>query len=223
MMDRIRRYNVSGLLIVLLILQTTSLQPHRIFVSAGFLRYVGLADKRLLAVQSTPTRWIGGAEIADIPDIRGSGNDNVSSTQKAPNPTNTTEMTTAAADSENLPTPTRRRLWSVMTSSVSLLPQAQMVAQNIRNGLSLLRRMSGRAGPPVLTLLSLAITYNDGDHVNVKNGASFLTVYSLALLGSSCGFYTFLYFITVGYALGVTIPLIVALIVYMVRFLLLRI
>ena len=39
-------------------------------------------------------------------------------------------------------------------------------------------------------------------------------VYALALLGSSCGFYLFLYFITVGYVCGVTLPVLVAMIVY---------
>lgn len=39
-------------------------------------------------------------------------------------------------------------------------------------------------------------------------------VYTLALLGSSCGFHLFLYFITIGYCCGVTLPVFVALIVY---------
>lgn len=39
-------------------------------------------------------------------------------------------------------------------------------------------------------------------------------VYALALLGSSSGFYLFLYFITVGYCCGVTLPVLVALIDY---------
>lgn len=50
-----------------------------------------------------------------------------------------------------------------------------------------------------------------------NNGLALPTVYSLALLGSSAGFHLFLYFITVGYALGIAIPLAVALIFYNVR------
>lgn len=49
--------------------------------------------------------------------------------------------------------------------------------------------------------------YRDGD-------IHFLGVYALALLGSCSGFHLFLYFITVGYALGVTIPVCVALYMY---------
>ena len=43
---------------------------------------------------------------------------------------------------------------------------------------------------------------------------SFGTVYALSLLGASVGFYSFLYFISVGYALGVIIPMVAALAVY---------
>jgi steroid 5-alpha reductase family enzyme len=46
-------------------------------------------------------------------------------------------------------------------------------------------------------------------------GLSFLTVYALALLGSSVGFHLFLYFISVGYALGIALPLTVALYKYL--------
>jgi steroid 5-alpha reductase family enzyme len=43
---------------------------------------------------------------------------------------------------------------------------------------------------------------------------SFGRLYALALLGSSVGFYLFLYFISVGYALGVALPVTVALFCY---------
>lgn len=49
----------------------------------------------------------------------------------------------------------------------------------------------------------------------VKDGLSFLTVYALALLGSSVGFHLFLYFISIGYALGISLPLTVALYNYL--------
>jgi hypothetical protein len=39
-------------------------------------------------------------------------------------------------------------------------------------------------------------------------------IYALALLGSSFGFHLFLYFITIGYACGVALPVLVAMILY---------
>jgi steroid 5-alpha reductase family enzyme len=48
-----------------------------------------------------------------------------------------------------------------------------------------------------------------------KDGLSFLTVYALALLGSSVGFHLFLYFISIGYALGIALPLTAALYKYL--------
>ena len=56
-------------------------------------------------------------------------------------------------------------------------------------------------------LAALHLLYNRGD-------ITFLGVYTLALLGSSSGFHLFLYFITVGYALGVALPVAVALCLY---------
>ena len=43
---------------------------------------------------------------------------------------------------------------------------------------------------------------------------SYPTLYGLSLLGASCGFYLFLYFITVGYALGITLPVVLSLLFY---------
>ena len=40
------------------------------------------------------------------------------------------------------------------------------------------------------------------------------SIYALALLGSSCGFHLFLYFISYGYVCGVTLPVLVAMILY---------
>jgi steroid 5-alpha reductase family enzyme len=59
-------------------------------------------------------------------------------------------------------------------------------------------------GPAIVAMFA---TKQDG-------GLSFLTVYALALLGSSVGFHLFLYFISVGYALGIALPLTVALYKY---------
>ena len=47
-----------------------------------------------------------------------------------------------------------------------------------------------------------------------RGGMTLPGVYALALLGSSSGFYMFLYFITVGYAFGVMLPVLVSLYTY---------
>ena len=53
--------------------------------------------------------------------------------------------------------------------------------------------------------------------LNPPKGLALPTIYALALLGSSAGFHLFLYFITVGFAMGIAIPLATALVVYNVR------
>lgn len=65
-------------------------------------------------------------------------------------------------------------------------------------------RYMSAIGPAIVALFS-----------SKKEGQlSFLTVYALALLGSSVGFHLFLYFISIGYALGIALPLAVALYKY---------
>ena len=54
---------------------------------------------------------------------------------------------------------------------------------------------------------AMELLYRNGD-------VRFLGVYALALVGSCSGFHLFLYFITVGYALGVMLPVCVALYIY---------
>ena len=61
-----------------------------------------------------------------------------------------------------------------------------------------------------VALAAMQLLYHNGD-------ISFLGVYALALLGSSSGFHLFLYFITVGYALGVVLPVSVALCLHSVQ------
>jgi steroid 5-alpha reductase family enzyme len=50
--------------------------------------------------------------------------------------------------------------------------------------------------------------------LNPSGGMTLPGVYALALLGSSSGFYMFLYFITVGYAFGIMLPVLVSLYAY---------
>jgi steroid 5-alpha reductase family enzyme len=63
-------------------------------------------------------------------------------------------------------------------------------------------------GPTTAVILSMFL----------KSGELTLpAVYVLALLGSSAGFYLFLYFITIGYAFGILVPLLVGIYIYSER------
>lgn len=94
----------------------------------------------------------------------------------------------------------------------SILPKSKLALQmNFRQTPAFVRKLSSKAGPSILTVATLL--YSSGK----KNDISLLTLYKLALLGASCGFHLFLHFITLGYALGITLPLIVALYSYQVR------
>jgi hypothetical protein len=94
----------------------------------------------------------------------------------------------------------------------TLLPQItranEATLQKVKQGFAALQETSTQVAPSVVTFLSVLWTSD--------NGVSFLSLYVLSLLGASCGFYLFLYFITVGYAIGITLPLIVALNIYKV-------
>lgn len=83
------------------------------------------------------------------------------------------------------------------------------LAKKVKEGVAMVQETSAQVVPSFLTVLSLIWT--------ADKGISFFTLYGISLLGASCGFYMFLYFITVGYALGVTLPLLVALYAYNVR------
>jgi hypothetical protein len=80
--------------------------------------------------------------------------------------------------------------------------------QKVKAGLEALQETSTRVAPSIVTIFSILWTS--------EKGISFLPLYALSLLGASCGFYLFLYFITVGYAMGVTLPLVAALFMYKV-------
>lgn len=87
---------------------------------------------------------------------------------------------------------------------------AKNLQQHLKHGAAVLKEGSAHAGPSVVTAFTLLYT--------CEKGVSLATLYALALLGASCGFYLFLYFITIGYAVGITLPLAVALYVYNVSF-----
>lgn len=80
--------------------------------------------------------------------------------------------------------------------------------RNVKKGMNKLQAKGAQVTPSVVTFLSVLWT--------ADKGVSFFSLYALALLGASCGFHLFLYFITVGYAAGITLPLAVALKLYKV-------
>lgn len=84
------------------------------------------------------------------------------------------------------------------------------VLQQASQSLMIAQQILSRIGPSFLVIVSL-FRYN-----NDKDGVSFFNLYAMSLLGASCGFYIFLYFISLGYALGVTVPVVGALFVYQV-------
>jgi hypothetical protein len=84
------------------------------------------------------------------------------------------------------------------------------IQQQASQSWMLAQQIFSRVGPSFLAIISLLGYNNDMD------GISFFQLYTMSLLGASCGFYIFLYFISLGYALGVTIPIVAALFVYQV-------
>jgi len=80
--------------------------------------------------------------------------------------------------------------------------------RNFQQALSFVQNTSSQAGPSIIAVLFLLLISAKREEI------SLVTLYTLALLGASCGFHLFLHFITLGYALGVTFPLIVALLFY---------
>lgn len=86
-----------------------------------------------------------------------------------------------------------------------------VVRRRFQQTLARTQKISSQAGPTLITAVTLLFS------IGMKDEISILTLYTLALLGASCGFHLFLHFITLGYALGVTLPLIMALNSYQVR------
>jgi hypothetical protein len=125
--------------------------------------------------------------------------------EKEPNTTKMEVNTTATVPNNSSTTTTtatpRRPLISKKMKS--------LLRQKFIDGIDLLVGTISQFGPSLVTLLCLS-RFLSGD----QEGLSFLALYAAALLGASCGFSLFLYFITLGYALGVTFPLALALIVY---------
>lgn len=106
--------------------------------------------------------------------------------------------------------PPRVPVWTAILSQVR---QSSIVSERtllqLRQGSKLLQHLVSTFGPAVLTILALRSSIGRSEH-----GINAVTLYCWALLGASCGFHLFLYFITLGFALGVTVPLAVSLFVY---------
>jgi hypothetical protein len=137
----------------------------------------------------TTTRLSGGAD----PPPTASDPEDASSTQQAIKPT----AKRAFLGSQNL-------------RKAALLPKKMKgkgaIVQKVKEGVNVMQQTGSRVAPPFVTVLSLLYT--------ADKGISFLSLYAISLLGASCGFYLFLYFITIGYALGISLPLAAALYVY---------
>lgn len=96
----------------------------------------------------------------------------------------------------------------------SVAERSAQVRQTLKSQLEALREKRAnldmgdwKEGMQAVGPASVAVAdwfYHDGE-------LTFIGVYSLALLGASSGFHLFLYFITVGYACGILLPVLVAL------------
>jgi hypothetical protein len=106
---------------------------------------------------------------------------------------------------------------SILEDSYTRVGSAEINANpklNLGMGSSVLEKLKGQSskflsalGPAAYALAQL-LSPSDGKTLITKPA-----VYALALVGASSGFYLFLYFITVGYCCGVTLPVLVALII----------
>lgn len=90
----------------------------------------------------------------------------------------------------------------------NIIKANEATVKKVKEGMDVLQKKGAQVTPSVVTFVSVLW--------NADKGVSFLSLYALALLGASCGFYLFLYFITVGYAAGITLPVAVALRIYKV-------
>ena len=117
--------------------------------------------------------------------------------------------------SEAVPTINNKTVTDQAAATATKTPTKSIFSESakdsIMQNLEMMQQLLAQFGPTILTILALVASFQSGQN---KRGVTFLTLYGLALLGASCGFHLFLYFITVGFALGVTLPLAVSLFVY---------
>lgn len=208
-----RRVRSSPLLRILLVLVSLSLIEKGLSTVAANQLFGSERNhqqqSRYHSIRPPPTRpeWQitgrGGADFAV------NGNDNPESSpgdtpkqeQESPSPPITARPTSGG---KNTFLPNYRLMPKMIRQ------KANNLQQHLKHGADVLIESSAQAGPSVVTACTLLYTCD--------KGVSLATLYALALLGASSGFYLFLYFITIGYAVGVTLPLAVALYVHSVSF-----
>jgi len=150
------------------------------------------------------TRLVGGANLAvDIEDISQQSDSSSSSSNP---PSSSISFETSRGKKSFLGDFLVHKRQSFLSKETE-----EAIRKNFQYALTFAQKTTSRAGPSLLTALSL-VGSNDE-----KNDISILTLYVLALLGASCGFHLFLHFITLGYALGVTLPLAATLYFYQRR------
>ena len=92
----------------------------------------------------------------------------------------------------------------------TIIQSKDPILQRMKSAAEMMHQTGSRAIPSAMTTLTVLYASD--------RGVSAASLYALALLGASCGFHLFLYFITIGYCLGIGIPLLVSLYVYNVSF-----
>jgi hypothetical protein len=150
------------------------------------------------------TRLVGGANsVVDKDEI--SQQNDLSSSSSSPPSSNTPETSPQGRKSFLGDLLVQKRQFFALPKETE-----ETMRKNFQHALAFAQKTTSRAGPSLLTALSLVGSNGQ------KKDISILTLYSISLLGASCGFHLFLHFITLGYALGVTLPLAVALFFYQV-------
>ncbi|KAG7372056.1 DUF1295 domain containing protein [Nitzschia inconspicua] len=127
------------------------------------------------------------------------------SSEEAIESSNTTVTTQETTD--------RRSVWTAIITKTRQSVLSEGRKHQLLQHLKLWQQLAATFGPAVFTLLALQVSLR-----HTEQGVNPMTLYTLALLGAACGFHLFLYFITLGFALGVTLPLVVSLFVYQKQF-----
>ena len=178
----------------------SDLKFSKLFDKNPLRRFVFLKKEKQNCLRET-TRLVGGANL----NIEEEEEPQQHDYSPLSSPSNTTPDATQRS---------KRNLGHILPKSKSIFvseESEEALGKKFQRTLALLQKISSQAGPSIITVLSL-FGYN-----GEKDEISLVTLYTLALLGASCGFHLFLHFITLGYALGVTLPLAVALLFYQVR------
>lgn len=185
----------------------------RIFLQLGYVALVsGIHRGAVIPKRSLDyaVRVRGGQIDQDVPKTGAAENDPIadSSTKTAPLADRsrkflgmaTADLTsTVSARSSRVGASLKKQLEAIQEKRANLsLPTSTELKQQSTKALS-------AVGPALISVADRF--YTEGD-------LTLPGVYALALLGSCSGFHLFLYFITVGYSFGITLPVLVGLYVY---------